>query len=187
LTDEDYVRFADDLLNGCGPIIVESWRALAGGDAAKMETLATELQGLAGKDLKPGRLKGLLFGDGRRFLTDLVLQLRLRAAWEGFRTAVERQQNPKDSFDRFAAAATDWQKQHGYENAWQWPGMDETLRRLNSPDINAVLGTQFSIESGPDPASSLSPFEQLQSRFRETETYVTRLLEAMRTASKAMK
>ncbi len=187
LTDEDYIRFADDLLTGCGPIIVDAWRALAGSDAAKMDRLAGELQELAGKDLKPGRLKGLLFGDGRRFLNDLVLQLRLRAAWETFRTAVEHQQDPKQPFERFVTAATDWQKQHGYENAWQWPGMDETLRKLNSPEINAVLGTQFSIESGPDPTSALSPFEQLQRRFRDTETYVTRLLEAMKTASKAMR
>ncbi|HSW45736.1 MAG TPA: hypothetical protein VLM89_09205 [Phycisphaerae bacterium] len=79
LTDADYVRFANDLLVGQGETIVESWQALAGKDTGRMQRLADAMESLPDAALKPGPLKGLLFGHPRRFITDLVVQLRLRA------------------------------------------------------------------------------------------------------------
>jgi hypothetical protein len=187
LTDADYVRFADDLLTGQGSLIVDAWRAMPGTDTARMQGLADKLEALPDSALKPGPLKGLLFGNPRRFVTDLVMQLRLRAAYESFLAATRSNADPKEAFSRFVTAVDTWQRQHGYENAWWWPGLDEALRKLNSPAINAVLGTQFNIESGPDPKSKESPFEQVQADLRRTESYTTRLIEAMRKAQREMK
>ena len=64
----------------------------------------------------PGRLKGLLFGSSRRFITDLVMQLRLRAAFEAFRVAAAANQDLKEPLRQFVAAVKVWQGQHGYEN-----------------------------------------------------------------------
>ena len=171
LTDADYVRFADDLLQGQGTRIVQAWQALAGKDATRMGELADTLEQLPDSALQPGRLKGLLFGDPRRFVNDLVMQLRLRAAYTSLVAAIQAKVDTKGPFARFVAATEIWQKQHGYENAWWWPELDETLRKLNAPAINAVLGSQFSIEAGPDPKSKLSPFEQVQANLRRTESY----------------
>ena len=187
LTDADYVRFAEDLIVGHGPLIVEGWQALAGKDAARMLSLADRLESLSRTDLTTGPLKGLLFGSPRRFLTDLVMQLRLRAAYVSFLAATQGNAAPNEPFIRFVEAADTWQKQHGYENAWWWPDLEGALRKLDGPQVNAVLGTQFSIESGPDPNAGLSPFEQVQANLRRTETFTTRLIEAMKQAREKMR
>jgi hypothetical protein len=179
----DYVRFADDLLVGQGAIIVEAWQALAGSDPARMRRAEAAIEGLTDASFKPGPLKGLLFGSPRRFISDLILQLRVRSSLEEFLAATRGNADPARPFARFVESVGAWQRQHGYENAWWWPGLDEALRKLNVPAIDAVLPTQFSIEAGPDPASPLSPFEQVQASLRRTETYTTRLLQAMREAA----
>ena len=186
LTDADYVRFADDLLKGQGTLIVQTWQALAGKDTSRMRELADTLEKLPDSALQPGPLKGLLFSDPRRFVNDLVMQLRLRSAYESFVAAIRDKADPKEPLTRFVAVAETWQKQHGYENAWWWPELDETLRKLNSPAINAVLQDQFSIEVGHDAASGLSPFEQVHAHLGRIETYTTRMIEAMKKARQGM-
>lgn len=182
LTDDDYVRFADDLLTGQGGLIVQVWKALAGGDPAAMRPLADKLEALPDATLKPGRLKGLLFGDARRFVTDLVLQLRARAAYELFRAAARENQPLKNPLGDFVRAIEAWQRQHGYENAWSWPDMDATLRKLNSTEINAVLDSQFNLDIAPPADLRVTPFEYVQSKLRDTETYTTRLIAVMNKA-----
>ncbi len=187
LSDADYLQFADDLLAGQGPLIVEAWQTLAGRNPAAMRAVAQRLAQLPEHALKPGPLKGLLFGSAQRFVSDLVMQLRLRAACVSLDAALQGGSGVKEALQQLADTASVWQQQHGYENAWWWPELDQALRKLHSPALDAVIDTQFSIESGPDPKSSESPFEQVQGRLRRTESYTTRLIAALKQAAEEMK
>src|SRR5579872_4958575 len=87
VSEEDYVSFAEGLLQGQGNRIVESWKALHGSDEAVMLAQADALDAVPDEALQPGPLNGLLFGSPRRFLSDLSLQLRMRAAYSALRAA----------------------------------------------------------------------------------------------------
>src|SRR6185369_9999794 len=76
--EADYVEFAEALIPGQGGRIVEGWKALQGADTAAMRAVADALDAVLESSLHTGRLHGLLFGSPRRFLSDLVLQLRMR-------------------------------------------------------------------------------------------------------------
>ena len=99
---------------------------LAGSDIAAMWALADTLEAPRNASLIPGRLKGLLFGSPRRFIMDLVMQLA-RAAFETFRAAAAANGDLREPLRHFVAAAETWQRQHGYENAWWWPGLNEIV------------------------------------------------------------
>jgi len=178
MTDADYVSFADDLIVGQGQIIVQAWKALAGEDPSAKREMAEKLEVLAKGELPTGHLKGLLFGDPRRFLTDLVMQLRLKAAFDEFVAASESDRDVKPSFRNFVTAAEVWQKQHGYECAWWWPKLHETLRKVKSPTIDAVLD-----EKG----EGKTPFDRVADGLRRTETYTPRLIAAMKETLENMK
>ena len=85
--EADYVQFADDLIQGEGVLIVQSWQALAGTDSAAMRTMADKLESLDAQRLRPGPLSGFLFGDPARFVTDIC---HGAAAKGGFRRFCKR-------------------------------------------------------------------------------------------------
>lgn len=173
MDEADYVGFANDLIVGRGPVIVDGWNALASDNPAAKREMATKLEEVSRTDLAAGPLKGLLFGDPRRFLTDLVMMLRLKAAFNEFVAAVDGDRDVKSSLQHFATAAEVWQKQHGYQCAWSWPKLADSLRRLKSPAIDAVVN-----EKG----QGRTPFERVEDRLRITETYTPRLIAAMKKA-----
>ncbi len=183
LHPEDYVRFADDLIPGRGELIVRGWQALAGTDAAAMSALADTLGQLPDEKLTPGPLKGLLFGSPRRFITDLVMQLRMKSAFEALRAAVDQNRATNEPLRAFVAATEVWQRQHGYENAWWWPDLQTTLRKLKSAPIDAVLDSQFTIESAPPKDWTGTGYEFTHKMLRDTESYTPRLIAAMKKAS----
>ncbi len=170
LREADYVEFADELIVGHGQLIVKAWQALAGDDPAAKRDLAEQLVVLAKGKLPTGRLKGLLFGNPSRFAVDLVMQLRLKAAFEELAAATKNNREAKPLLEKFVAAAKTWQKQHGYQCAWSWPDLHETLRALKSAAIDAVLD-----EKG----EGKTPFERVEDQLRKTETFTPRLIAAM--------
>src|SRR6185437_15697481 len=89
-----------------------------------------------------GDLRGLLFGNGERFLLDLSFQLELRAAYTNFVESSTKGNNLESSFRAFVAATEAWEDRHGYPNAWYWPGLSESLRRLHSPIIDRTLDSE---------------------------------------------
>jgi hypothetical protein len=192
LTDADYTQFAEDLILGQGEAIVGAWRALAGSDAGAMRAQAALLEKSAAGRLTVGRLKGLLFGSPKRFLTDLVMMLRMRAALEELALRVDDSalRPPssalRESLRRFIEAAEVWQRQHGYKNNWYDPKLHQTLRKLNAPAINAALNFTYEVKEPFSPGIT-TPGEQVRRNFRDIETYTPRLLEAMKTALKEMK
>jgi hypothetical protein len=171
LNENDYVEFAEELITGRGQLIVRAWQALAGDSPVAKRDMAEQLVALSKGDLPVGRLKGLLFGDPRRFAMDLVMQLRLKAAFDDLVVGTNSDRDVKTLLQKFVTAATVWQAQHGYQCAWSWPGLHETLRKLRSPAIDAVLD-----EKG----KGRTPFERVQDQLRKTETFTPRLIAAMR-------
>ena len=171
VTEADYVAFADDLIGGQGHTIVQAWQTLARGAPPTKREMAENLEVLSQRELPTGDLKGLLLGDPRRFLTDLMMQLRLKAAFDDFVAATESDRDVKPSLSSFVTAAEVWQKQHGYECAWSWPKLAEALRKLKSPVIDAVLD-----EKG----EGKTPFDRVEDSLRRMETYTPRLIAAMK-------
>jgi hypothetical protein len=170
-TERDYVEFANDLISGQGQLILQGWRSLAADEPEPMRRAADKLEALANRELRPGRLKGLLFGDPRRFITDLVMELRLKAAYADFVMAAKRNQDVKEQLSGFIEAAEAWQQRHGYECAWSWPKLAETLKTLKSPAIDAVLD-----EKG----EGSTPTDRVADQLRKMESDTSRLLAAMR-------
>ncbi|MGA2863980.1 MAG: hypothetical protein ABSF95_05785 [Verrucomicrobiota bacterium] len=186
VADADYVAFGEDLIPGLGETVVRAWKALAGGDPAAMRACAAELAQLPARRLKPGPLKGLLFGNPRRFVNDLALMLRVRAGFESLRAAVERGAPAAEPLGEFVAAATAWRRQHGYENTWWWPNLDEVLRKLNAPEVNAVLDTRFDPFAPPKLLPGETPFQYVARKLAEEESNTLRLLKGLEAAWKRM-
>jgi len=174
--EADYLDFAEQLIPGHGAEILAGWKALGGADPQPMQAAADTLERLPSDSLKAGPLEGLLFGDPRRFVTDLALQLRFKAACEEFCTAAEKRQPLKAPFGKFLAALEAWQQRHGYQGPWPWPRLDSALRALDSPIINAVLLTGWK-EERPE---AKTPYGQVKELLYRVETYTPRLLETMR-------
>ncbi len=146
-TYDDYVQFANQLIEGKGQAIVAGWKVLSGTDSVAMRSAATQLQTIAGEDLNPGPLKGLLFGDPHRFVIDLVMELQLKAAFEDFVTATQQNSEVKQTLKTFVDAADAYQKRTGYQCLWGWPNLQEALMTLKSPKIDAILDeTKFATE-----------------------------------------
>jgi len=181
LTEPDYASFANDLLPGHGATIVAGWKALNADDNAFREVTLQSLKTLSTQSLTPGPLGGLLLGDPQRFVTDLVMQLEVRVTQERFYDVVFAD-NPDPAalhtaFAAFVEATAAWQKRHNYRNHWCWPKLEEALRRLNVPAIDAVLDSRSYRGRGA------TPFEQVQDGFAAIETYTPRLITAMEEAA----
>jgi hypothetical protein len=170
-TATDYVEFAEDLIPGQGELIAHGWEALPSKDANTMRAAADKLEAVAEEKLSPGPLRGLLFGDPRRFVNDLITELRLKAAYSDFIAASEGDSGSKEPFREFVAAMEGWQARHGYEGALRWTGLEKELRKLKSPSIDAVLD-----EKG----EGSTPYDRVADQLRKTETYTSRLLQAMK-------
>lgn len=185
VVEADYVAFAEDLLPGRGRTIVDGWAALSGDDSARMRDMAAVIEGkrqeARGKVTVEvaGPLAGFLFSDPQRFLSDLAMQLEMRAAYSDLR-------NPdlaptRDRVAAFAEAAGRWQAQHGYENSWWWPDLDPTLRRIGSPEVNAVLDDQMNPWETPALLETTA-FDYVAGCLRNAESFTPRLLAALHQA-----
>lgn len=173
LTDADYEKFADDLIPGLGRTILSAWQLLNSTNPVAMNKQADELAGLADAGLKPGPLRGLLFNDPGRFLNDLVMMLRFKAAVEAFHAAVEANRNILPAFRTLVVTATTWQMQHGYQDAWYNPRMFGALRKLNAARINEILEETLTINEGA------TGFDRARLGLARMETHTARLLGAM--------
>lgn len=186
VTEADYVGFAENLIPGMGETIVRAWKTLAGNDPVAMRACAVELVKISGQRLKSGPLKGFLFGNPRRFVNDLAMMVRVRAGFLALRTATDRNVKTKEALDEFVTATRAWQHQHGYENSMNWVGLDGVLRKLNSPEVNAVLDNRFNPFVPPKLLPGETPFECVARELRDEETNTTRLLKALEAAQRKM-
>ncbi|MBI4559869.1 MAG: hypothetical protein HY706_19950 [Candidatus Hydrogenedentes bacterium] len=180
LTKADCIQFAEGLIPDRGALILRAWTALSGTDSREMREVASQLEKVPQGNLATGKLRGLLFGSPQRFMNDLVLQLRMRAAAEEFYAAAAKKETVKESLGQFVAAAETWQRRHGCENFWWDPKLRDALRALDSPRINELLDLDYNARGPLAPGET--PFDQVQVAFRRIETHTPTLLEAMRDA-----
>lgn len=180
VTEADYAQFANELISGGGDVIVAGWKALAGETAEEMRAMAGKLQQLAETNLAPGPLEGLLFGDPRRFLTDLVMQLRFRAALEEFCAASEKNQDVRGPFAQFITALEAWQQCHGYENRWFMTRLKTALQKLESAEITWELSLNDLHDLSANKLQAKTSFGRVKEQFYMAETQVPRLIEAMK-------
>ncbi|MHB1456292.1 MAG: hypothetical protein ACYC0V_05190 [Armatimonadota bacterium] len=101
------------------------------------------------------------------------MQLRLKAAYTDFVSDTRNDSDIRKSFQAFVKAADIWQRQHGYECAWGWPGLFESLYSLKSLEINSVLDTKI---------YGATPFERVHDSLSKMETFTSRLITAMKSA-----
>lgn len=165
VTDGDYETFANGLIPGRGGLILEAWKALAGSSPSAMRATASKLEAVPASNLKTGPLRGLLFGSPSRFLNDLVLQLRLRAATEEFYT-----DTTPARLAAFAESAERWQRQHGYENRWYWPALYKALEKFDEPEIREAI----------EPVINEKGFDHVRRHYYLRETMTPRMLDAMK-------
>lgn len=175
---DDYIAFADQLITGQGATIVEAWEALQGSDSKRMDKAAAALAKLRKTTFQTGTLKGLLFGDGTRFIDDLAAQLHVRSTLYTFKQALDKNpathRNVKKSFAAFVDQIEAWQQRHGYSNHWYWPELIEALAKLESKPLDDTMATLSWLGEGD------TPFEQVKSGLARLEDYSPRLINAMR-------
>jgi hypothetical protein len=182
VTDGDYISFADDLIPAMGETIVHAWKTLAASDPAAMRACANDLSKTSSNKLKPGPLKGLLFGSPRRFINDLVMMLRVRAGFIGLQMALHDHAGVKPALNEFVSTTEVWQHQHGYENSLGWAGIDETLRKLNSPEINEFFNNRFNPWVAPKLLPGETYMQAVARELRNEESSTVRLIKALHAA-----
>lgn len=181
----DYVRFANDLLPGRGEAIVAAWEALQGEDVTQIKNVIIQLEMMHREPVTVGALSGLLFGDGSRFIDDLVRQLRMAASAHALNAAVDAE--PRDparirqALREFVAAAESWQNQHGYSDSWHWLPLDHALGKLNAP-----LVKELEKLNSPSAGEGATPAERIANRRARLETYTLQLLAALRLTADSM-
>lgn len=176
LGEAEYKQFGDELLPGQGTALWCAWKTLAGQEAEAMEESAAQLEARVGDRLEPGPLAGLLFGDPRRLVVDLALQLRFKAAFVRLGRALECQRDVVEALGAAVTAVETWQGRHGYKNAWNRPELEGVLRRLGDEAVEAALDCARYQGEGD------TPFARLQDGFAKVETFGPRLLAALRQA-----
>ena len=176
LADADYVQFAEDLIRGQGERIFTAWKTLSGTDTGRMKDIAAELAPLVKAKLETGPLKGLLFGDANRFMKDLYLMLRLKAAAWDFMRASEQNRPIVQPFGEFVTWLDRWQVATGYEGWWGWMcggDINAFLQRIDSPRL-ADFFRNYSVaglKSGDG-----TPMERLMAGLCRCETETKRLI-----------
>jgi hypothetical protein len=172
--DADYLQFANELVVGQGDLILAAWKAVGSNDPARQRGLADRLEKAADGPLSPGPLKGLLFGSPRRFMRDLMFQLRYQAAMVDVAAAAEAAgaeagADTREPLARYLAALEGWYGQHGYKNTWAWQA--GPLSRLKNERIDQVLSPTL---------RAATPFGRVKENFATAETFTPRLIEAIR-------
>ncbi|WP_341837329.1 hypothetical protein WJU16_05545 [Chitinophaga pollutisoli] len=177
----DYIAFANQLIGGAGDAIVAGWEALQGADIARIKAAEKQLARLQQTKLKPGKLSGLLFGDPKRFVGDLIAQLRMTASLFTLRDMLAKNADIRSAenmkaFTEFIASADGWQQRHGYKSYWHWPAMTETLKAFPLAHLQPFLSDQPWWERG----DGATPAERTADAYEKVQTYTPRLLNAMK-------
>lgn len=137
----DLAAFARGLVPEIGDTIAGGWRALwPGDDTAKMRKLADELASHENDQFSAGPHSGLLLGGANRYVTDLALQLRFRAASVDIIRALSEDEDASDKLKTLIPAWSAWQARTGFNDAYgDAQGLLPALRKLGDPQADAVL------------------------------------------------
>jgi len=138
----DLAAFADQLVRGLGATIGEAWLSLEGPDAGLHDSLAARLSAEVGRPHAAGASSGLLIGSADRFLTDLVMNLRVRARLVELRQAIRASGDVRPALRSYLAELRPYQERLGFVDAAGGPAIDglfEAAAALNDPATNAVI------------------------------------------------
>jgi hypothetical protein len=180
LTDKEYARFADDLIQGQGQLIVSAWKALAGLQSEPMLQAAAKLASPAKDKLEPGPLGGLLFGDANRFLSDLYFMLRLKAAALDLIQAVGSNRPLFQPLGEFVSRLDRWHVVTGYQGWWGWAAggdINASLQKIQNPllaDFFRDTGLNY-LKTGSGTVA-----DRLAATYCRNETETLRLLHALK-------
>ncbi len=175
---EDFQKFAERLIPGHGEAIAHAWQALSSEDTLTMKRAADKLAAIDHDGLTGGDLKGLIFRDPARYVTDLGMQLRVAAAYADLLDAEKNKRDLLDPLTGFLAAVRPWQERTGYQNQWKWPDLKRILASLDTPEINAVLDPHYLGET---------PFGRIKESYYHKEKQTSLLIEAMAVAVERLK
>lgn len=176
MRDADYIEFANNLIVGRGEPIFAAWQALGGSDSGRMRRAAEQLAPLVRTSLEPGPLKGLLFGQPKRFISDLYIMLRLKAASVDFVAASEKQLPVIKPYAEFVGWLDRWQSVTGYESEWQWrvdAKLNASLQKLQAPSL---------VEFRQETEEGNTPLQRIAARNYRMETQTLRLVQALKRA-----
>ena len=141
--DMDLERFAEEVLPGTGKTVTRGWQAIGERDPDVQRTVAGELRKYVGTAKRTGRLSGLLFGDADRFLTDLAMNLDLRAALIDLKSLLDIESTKiSGAIRRLLDHLWPYQQRLGYVDAYGGPldnELNQQLKRLNDDFLNIVL------------------------------------------------
>jgi len=188
IAEGDYATFADKLIRGYGELIVEAWKAIAGEDVVRSRSVADRVEKAAKGKLLTGELEGLLFGEPRRFMNDLVLQLRFRAAGIEF-MASSADRIDATKFKAFVSALENWHAAHGYQCLWNianMPKLDEILKKFDDPAIDTLLGEKDWWSGDKSKLKGSTPFEQNQYRNLRWDAHTARMIVELQRIANSM-
>jgi len=139
----DLERFAEEVLPGTGKTLTRGWRAIGERDPDVQRTVAGELRKYVGTAKRAGRLSGLLFGDADRFLTDLAMNLDLRAALINLKSSLDSESTKiSGAIHRVLDHLRTYQQRLGYVDAFCGPldtELNQQLERLDDDSLSMVL------------------------------------------------
>jgi hypothetical protein len=143
LESADLERFAGSLLPDCASLVAQGWSLLETGDPDRQQSLADQVERQAAQEQRTGSLRGLLFGDPARFLTDLALNLRVRARLTELGSAIASRSGIKPAVQAFLRDFRPYQQRLGFQDAYGGPlytALNEPLKALGDPGLDRALG-----------------------------------------------
>ena len=159
LDTADLATFADTLQPGRGPTIARAWRAIEAADPDAQRAAACAVRDLTACAPPCASASGLLFADADRFLTDLAINLDLRASLTDLGTALDVGGDPAAALRRVLDVLVPYQQRTGFADAYGGPlagGFNDALARLGDPSLDAVLA-QFADWRHPEVRNGILP------------------------------
>ena len=138
----DLLGFAEELLPGCATLLTEAWETIGSEDPRSQRRAATAVEAAAAGCFRKGPCSGMLFGNPRRYLEDLSMQLRFRADMLDFARAVGEGREWQTTLSTLHASWSAWQARTGFADWFMGP-VDDTLyaplKALHRAEIDPIL------------------------------------------------
>ena len=139
----DLDAMADDLLPGAGAEVAAAWQAIGAGNPEQQRAAGVVVRAPCGKPHRTGPLTGLLFGDADRFLTDLAMNLELRACLAELTAETQGGTCSPEMLRPVLTVLRPYQRRLGFTDACGGPlldGLGPALRGLGDARIDRALG-----------------------------------------------
>lgn len=140
--DANPAEFAERLLPDCGELLVAAWRSVGEAEPKRQRDIAAQIRSRLDRATFLEDRSGLLFGAPARFLTDLAMNLEVRAALREFADAVASSAHVQPSLAALLPILKAYQERVGFTNACGGPLrtlLIEPAASLGDADITLAL------------------------------------------------